>query len=212
MTGKIDSPSLDWLSFVKTAGARSKIKSWFKNNAKEKYEKEESMERTKKVVPALRGQPRRRKIVHGVNVTGLTGVMVKMSRCCRPLPGDDIIGFVTRGKGVAVHRKDCTTLLQSKPEPGKLIKVEWDVSADIYYPVEIEIEAFDRVGVLKDILTEVAGTKTNVSSAYVKTKKGSTAFLRLVVDVKNIEQLQQVMQMIKMVSDVYDVRRYDIMK
>ncbi|MBI5701690.1 bifunctional (p)ppGpp synthetase/guanosine-3',5'-bis(diphosphate) 3'-pyrophosphohydrolase [Candidatus Saganbacteria bacterium] len=274
ITSKIGNPSLDWLNFVKTSGARTKIKGWFR-----KVKRDESIERgrvqleeelkkfrlhpktvliyeniknfiasqklkteddffaaigygdisaydiARKMHSILKPEdkeemtekpktvrPRKRNIVHGVNVSGLTGVMVKMSKCCRPLPGDDIIGFVTHGKGVAVHRKDCATLLRNKPDPKKLVKVDWELSADIYYPVEIEIEAFDRVGALKDIMTQISETKTNVASAYIKTKRGSTAFLRIVVDVKNVDQLQLVMQSLRNVSDVYDVKRYDIIK
>lgn len=208
ITSKTQSPSLDWLNIVKTPGARAKIKSWYRNF----YATEKLPEKQKVEKPRLQVKPRKRKIIHGIKVSGLSGLMVKVSRCCRPLPGDEIIGYVSSGKGVAVHRKDCETLLMLKPDPDRLVKVEWDLSADIYYPMEIEVEAFDRVGVLKDILTQISETKTNVSSASIKTKKGSTAFLRLIVDVKNLDNLQQVISSIHNVADVYDVRRYGIIK
>ena len=126
------------------------------------------------------------------------------------MPGDEIVGFVTQGKGVAVHRKDCNSLLRNKPDVHKLVDVEWDLASELHYPVEIEIEAFDRLGVLKDILAQIVETKTNVESASTKTKRGSIAFLRLVIDVKNVEQLNKVIQAVKKVSDVYETRRCDI--
>jgi len=158
-------------------------------------------------VKPLLAKPRKSKIVQGIKVSGQHGILVKMSRCCRPLPGDTIVGLVTRGRGVAIHRKDCDDLMRTKPEAERLVSVEWDLNADVYYPVEIEIEAFDRVGVLRDILDKVSETKTNVSSANIKTKRGSIAFLKLVVDVKNLDQLQLVVAAIRKVADVYDVKR-----
>jgi GTP pyrophosphokinase len=270
LTGKMDNPSLDWLNYVKTSAARTKIKSWFKRRkrgesierGREALEEElkkmrihpaealkeenlsELLERSKlkseeelwagigygeisafdcarylrkkfpeakteeeEIKPLLAPRPRKRKIVHGIKVTGLQGIMVKISRCCRPLPGDEVLGLVTRGRGVAVHRKDCSNVLRTKPEAGRVVKVEWDLTADIFYPVEIEVEAFDRVGVLHDILEKISDTRTNVSSADIKTKRGSTMFLKLVVDVKDIAQLQAVVAAIRKVADVYDVRR-----
>ena len=158
-------------------------------------------------VKPLLAKPRKSKIVQGIKVSGQHGILVKMSRCCRPLPGDTIVGLVTRGRGVAIHRKDCDDLMRNQPETDRIVSVEWDLNADVYYPVEIEVEAFDRVGVLRDILDKISETKTNVSSANIKTKRGSIAFLKLVVDVKNLEQLQLVVAAIRKVADVYDVKR-----
>lgn len=268
VTGKLDNPSLDWLNFVKTTAARTKIKSWFK-----KRRRNESIERGRKVLenelkkmrlhpknilsqenisylikeckakseddlyalmgygevsafdcarmirslipgapkleekPALRGRPRKKKVVQGIKVSGLENVLVKISKCCKPLPGDEIIGYVTKGRGVAIHRKDCSSLLKSKSKKERLVKVAWDLTADIYYPVEIEVEAFDRVGVFKDILAQISEARTNVSEAEVSTKRGSSAFLKIVVDVKDIEHLNKVLAAVREVSDVYDAGR-----
>jgi len=158
-------------------------------------------------VKPLLAKPRKSKIVQGIKVSGQHGILVKMSRCCRPLPGDTIVGLVTRGRGVAIHRKDCDDLMRNQPETERIVSVEWDLNADVYYPVEIEVEAFDRVGVLRDILDKISETKTNVSAANIKTKRGSIAFLKLVVDVKNLDQLQLVVAAIRKVADVYDVKR-----
>jgi len=270
LTGKADDPSLDWLNFVKTSAARTKIKSWFKrrkrgesiergrealkeelkkmrihpNEALKEENLKELLDRSKvkneedlwagigygeisafdcarqlrekfpevkteeeEIKSMLAPRSRKRKIVHGIKVTGLQGILVKISRCCRPLPGDEVLGLVTRGRGVAVHRKDCSNVLRAKPEAGRVVKVEWDLTADIFYPMEIEVETFDRVGVLHDVLEKISDTRTNVSSADIKTKRGSIMFLKLVVDVKDIAQLQAVVAAIRKVADVYDVKR-----
>ncbi|MEE8638684.1 MAG: ACT domain-containing protein, partial [Candidatus Margulisiibacteriota bacterium] len=142
-----------------------------------------------------------------VTVSGLENVLVRFSRCCRPIPGEDIIGFITRGRGIAIHRKDCANLVGQEIASEKIVKVDWNPKSEMLFPVEIEIEAFDRVGVLKDILAQIAGTRTNVSAAKVSTRRGSSAFLCLTVDVKDIGHLDKVTQAIRSVSDVYDVHR-----
>jgi len=208
ITGKKDSPSMDWLSFVKTAGARIKIKNWFKRQrAEEKAEEVPeavSAREEAAVRPLLVPRPRI-KVKSAITVSGLENVLVKFSKCCSPIPGEEIAGFVTRGRGIAIHRQDCPNLVRQQITPEKRVKVEWNPTSDQIFPVEIEIEAFDRVGVFKDILGQISETNTNVSAAEVSTKRGSSAFLRLVVDVKNTEHLERVIQAIRRVSDVYDV-------
>ena len=209
LTGKKDNPSLDWLRFVKTAAARVKIRHWFK-----KQRGVEKIEAARAVVAADEPQvkpllvPRPRiKAKSAVTVSGLENVLVRFSRCCRPIPGEEIIGFITRGKGIAIHRKDCANVVGQEIPRERIVKVDWNPKGEMFFPVEIEIEAFDRVGVLKDILAQIAETKTNVSAAKVSTRRGSSAFLRLDVDVKNIEHLEKVTKAIRSVSDVYDVHR-----
>jgi len=143
----------------------------------------------------------------GVQVVGTTNVLIRFSKCCRPIPGEEITGFVTKGKGVTVHKSDCPNLALTEETKGKLIKVEWTPGPEQLFSVEIEVEAFDRVGVLHDILEKIAETKTNVSGANVKTKRGSTAILKLLVDVRDISHLSLVIKMIRSVSDVYNVNR-----
>jgi GTP pyrophosphokinase len=143
----------------------------------------------------------------GVLVSGESGVMVRFSKCCNPLPGDPIVGFITKGAGISIHRRDCHNVLLLATRPTRKIKVEWDSSFESTYPVEIEVEAFDRVGLAKDILSQVSETGTNITSVDMKSKKGSHAVIKIAVDIKNIDHLQQVMQSVRKISDVYDVYR-----
>jgi GTP pyrophosphokinase len=152
--------------------------------------------------------PKRKGKKHiGVQVIGASNVLIKFSKCCRPLPGEEIIGFVTKGKGVTVHKSDCPNVNQTEGTEGKLVKVEWNPDKEQVFPVEIEVEAFDRVGVLHDILEKIAETKTNVSAANVKTKRGSMAIIKLIVDVRDAAHMSYAIKMIRSVSDVYNVTR-----
>jgi GTP pyrophosphokinase len=208
LTGKKDDPSMDWLSFVKTAGARVKIKNWFKKQRGESRSEAApaAAREAAEIKPLLVPRPHV-KAKSAVRVSGLENVLVKFSRCCYPVPGEDIIGFVTQGRGIAVHRANCANLSRQKVAHEKLVKVDWNPASEQLFPVEIEVEAFDRVGVFKDILGQISESGTNVSAARVTTKRGSSAFLRLQVDVKDAEHLDRVIKAIRGVSDVYDVVR-----
>lgn len=206
MTGKVDSPHMDWLNFIKTSGARTRIKNWFKKHKQDDYVEEKKIEEAK---PVPLAKPRKRKVVMGIRVSGLTGIQIRISKCCKPLPGDKIMGIVSSGRGISVHRIDCTTLARQSVNKEKIVEVSWDLSQDVFYPVELEVESFDRVGVFKDILAAISNIDTNVSSATVRTKRAGSAFVHVVVDVKNVEHLQKVLSAIRSLSDVYDVNRVE---
>ena len=209
LSGKKNNPSMDWLRFVKTAAARVKIRNWFKRQRGiKKIEAARAVvaAEEEKVKPLLVPKPRVR-AKSAVTVSGLENVLVRFSKCCRPIPGEEIVGFITRGRGIAIHRQDCANVVGQEMPREKIVKVDWHPKSEMLFAVEIEVEAFDRVGVLKDILAQIAEAKTNVSAAKVSTKRGSSAFLRLTVDVKDVEHLDKVIKAIRTVSDVYDVHR-----
>jgi guanosine-3',5'-bis(diphosphate) 3'-pyrophosphohydrolase len=153
------------------------------------------------VAPAPRPGP------HGVRVRGADNVLMRFSRCCTPLPGDRIVGYVTRGRGVTVHRFDCPNARYFRQHPERLIEVEWEPFGDGSYQVEIEVEAFDRVGLLKDILAAIADSKTNVVSVNARVRKDKVGVVNLVLDIRNVAQLHAVMQRVSRVPDVYAVER-----
>jgi len=132
---------------------------------------------------------------------------MKFSRCCTPLPGDRIIGYVTRGRGVTIHRFDCPNSRYFRQHPERLIEVEWEAATDGTYQVEIEVEAFDRVGLLKDILATIADSKTNVVSVNARVRKDKVGVVNLVLDIRNVAQLHNVMQKVSKVPEVYSVER-----
>ncbi|QBS38010.1 bifunctional (p)ppGpp synthetase/guanosine-3',5'-bis(diphosphate) 3'-pyrophosphohydrolase [Thermaerobacter sp. FW80] len=143
----------------------------------------------------------------GVRVDGLDHVLVRFSRCCNPVPGDPIVGYVTRGRGVSIHRADCTMLKASPEADRRLIDVSWDQVAGQAFPVAVEISCYDRVGLLSDITAVVADTRRNILAARTRTHKDGTATIDLVVEVQNLEQFDQLRRQLERVRDVIRVER-----
>lgn len=146
--------------------------------------------------------PRRSK--QGVVVKGVDNLLVRFSRCCNPVPGDSIVGYITRGKGVAVHRVDCVNL-PTDEEP-RFIEVEWENTEGSFYPVEIEIEAEDRVNLLADIMNSIAGLKLYMSSVKARSKKG-LALTSMTLEIANLEVVQDAIRRIRKVEGVSRVYR-----
>ena len=137
---------------------------------------------------------------HGVRVRGLDNLLVRFARCCNPVPGDEIVGYITRGRGVTVHRRDCPSVaLQAEPE--RRIEVEWEPVEGLSYPANLEIEAKDRVSLLSDVMNAIAEFRLNISAAKVRTAKG-TAFISLTLDINHREQLENVLWRVRRVSGV----------
>ena len=144
---------------------------------------------------------------HGVLVKGESGLMVRLDRCCNPVPGDMIVGYITRGRGVSVHRADCPNISSEPDEFERMIEVEWDIGIDDLYKVTIEITAMDRPGMLTDIMMILAEHKINASTVNAKTFKDKHALISLCIDTKNIAQLENIMAKMKRVRDVFEVHR-----
>ncbi|VBB06041.1 tgs [Lucifera butyrica] len=144
---------------------------------------------------------------HGILVEGETGVMVRLARCCNPVPGDVIVGYITRGRGVSVHRADCTNILNHPEEYERMIEVNWDIATDHVYKVVVELTGADRPNLLSDILMVASESKTNVSSVNAKVHKDKTATITLSLDISNLNQLEHIMTKMRRVKDVYNVHR-----
>lgn len=143
----------------------------------------------------------------GVRVRGAENVLMRFSRCCTPLPGDRIVGYVTRGRGVTIHRADCSNTDFLRTHPERFIEVEWEAVSEGAYQVEIEVEGFDRVGLLKDVLASIAESKTNVVSVNARVRRDKVGIINLVLDIRTVAQLHLVMAKVGKVSDVYSVER-----
>lgn len=269
LTGKTPSPRQDWLAFVKTSKARSKIRSWLKEGqrdesveeglrllrrelrrldvdpqkalrkdaleevvrkygftdeedlyaavgygnvtsaqvisrllGKDEYEKRRQAARAK-AIPVRR----RRRSPQGVLVQGDSDVMVRFSRCCSPVPGDGIVGYITRGRGVSVHRDDCPNVAYLKRSPERQVHVEWDTAERGSFPVEIEVEAIDRVNLLANIMNTIAEGSTNIEAVNSRTTRDHVAIINLVLDIQDIDHMNAVMNRIKRVSGVVEVQR-----
>ncbi len=144
----------------------------------------------------------------GISAPGMEGLLLRLSRCCCPVPGDEILGYVTRGRGVTIHRGDCRNLMAyKKTSPERLMQVQWSLSQQAFYSVQIEIEALDRVGLLNDITGIISASETNIRSARVRTKKPRLALFTLVLDISDLEHLNNLMRQIGSLSDVLRVHR-----
>jgi GTP pyrophosphokinase len=142
----------------------------------------------------------------GVRVRGVGDLLVRFSKCCHPIPGDAIVGFITRGRGVTVHLATCATIVNERAVE-RLIDVEWETAAQRTYPIAILIEAYDRTGLLGDISTIVGDDKINIVAATVAVHKDHRATVQATLEVSSVAQLSRVMAHLEQLKDVYSVER-----
>ena len=175
----------------------------------QEYRKEHQEEDIEEKMEELRKQKERKQkpSSSGVVVEGIDNCLVKLSKCCNPLPGDEIIGYITKGRGVSVHRKDCVNVKDLLSEENRIIDVKWYEETKENYNVTIEALANDRKGLLVDILNSIKETKANLMGVSTKTTKERIAIMDINIEVENIEELNKVIRNVKKVDSVYEVRR-----
>jgi GTP pyrophosphokinase len=155
--------------------------------------------RTIPLIPQV--QPTPRVLVHGEK-----GILTTVASCCQPVPGDAIVGYTTRGKGVTVHRADCVNAVNAQ-DRDRVVPVDWDSEATHLYPVAIKIEAWDRQGLMRDIATVVAENRVNMSALEVHVYDDKTAVVSATVEIDSLAQLSRLMEKIEGVKDVHTVAR-----
>ncbi|MBP3442069.1 MAG: bifunctional (p)ppGpp synthetase/guanosine-3',5'-bis(diphosphate) 3'-pyrophosphohydrolase [Clostridia bacterium] len=270
-------PSRDWLKFVKTSGARNKIRSWFKKERRDenilegKLEVEREFRRNfirlndddyekfitmiaqrqrfttaedfyaaigyggvslNKMMPHIKDeyvkifkQPeteqedvikvtkpaqKRSKSKDGVIIEGIDNCLIKFSKCCSPLPGDNIIGFITRGHGVSIHKRDCSNVpkvIELSPEPERWISASWDSDVKEEFTATLSITCLDRVGLMADVSKVIADMRVMIYGINTKSKKDGRASIELTLAVNGIEHLQGVMAKILKINGILDVER-----
>lgn len=258
LTSKTPAPRLDWLNFVVTKQASSKIKQWFKKNNREShmetgkanleheltkavfddYAKQGEFEKVAKqmnyqsaddLFAALGyGETTANKIINKLkkpqpktpestfhtsnrkksekDIVGLEGLMYSFARCCSPIPGEPIVGVVTRSKGVSVHRIDCKTLENVQPE--RMMDIHWaGMNINKTYSTTIRIETGEKLGLLKDIIAAVSDNNININYANVKSKNNKIGIIELGIELDNIETLKKVINCVQAIPDVYSVKR-----
>lgn len=157
--------------------------------------------------PQILKSPARRKPAHGVRVRGVDNILVRFSKCCSPLPGDPIVGYVTIGKGVSIHRQECSSLRLLSSHKERMVQAAWDLEGvTAYYPAEIEVECWDKAGLLGEIMMAVSESGINTKTCKAWAKK-DRATIRLVLEVMNVGQLQTIMKKIKQIKEVIEVIR-----
>ena len=162
---------------------------------KKSKEAEESKHSTEQIIEKLKAQgPKTTKNGTGVLVKGEAGVMVRMAKCCSPVPGDDIIGYITRGRGVSIHRSDCTSLGHTPEDLERMIEVSWDGSSGESFHVGIDIQAYDRNGLLMEVMAVLSELKITITNINAKVQEDTkTVSINVVVDIRDISQLDFVM-------------------
>ena len=271
-------PSRDWLKFVKTSGARNKIRSWFKKERREenilegKMEVEREFKRNfirlndqqfdkfilevaqrqrfnsaddffaaigyggvsiNKMMPHIKdeyvkefkqtepaeedvikitkpSQKKRAKSQDGVVIEGIDNCLIKLSKCCSPVPGDKIIGFITRGHGVSIHKRDCTNVpkvIELADEPDRWIPAGWDSSVKEDFTATVSMTCLDRVGLMADVSKMIADMRVMIYGINTKSKKDGRASLELTIGVNGIEHLNGVMAKLRKINGVLDVER-----
>src|SRR5256884_5695058 len=155
--------------------------------------------RTIPLIPQV--QPSPRVLVHGEK-----GILTSIATCCQPVPGDAIVGYTTRGRGVTVHRADCINAVNAQ-DSARVVPVDWDMDATHLYPVAIKIEAWDRQGLMRDIATVVAENRVNMSALEVHVYDDKTAVVSATVEIDSLVQLSRLMEKLEGVKDVHTVAR-----
>ena len=177
---------------------------------KEDYRKDKEAEKEKEPVDVIQQVAENsQKLSKGIWVEGVPNVMVRLAQCCNPLPGDDISGYVTRGRGVSVHRSDCSNIKHYlATEPGRLIKVGWGEDVSGLYQVELEAICMDRERLTMDIISVIADTKTSLNGVHVYVdKKSKIATISIKFEVKTMDQLDYIIKRVGKVKDVMEVHR-----
>jgi guanosine-3',5'-bis(diphosphate) 3'-pyrophosphohydrolase len=267
VTQKNHQPSKDWLKYVKTVKARSKIRQWIKTQEKDRsislgremcdkaFRKErlnfsaliktdemnrvvehlglktvedliasvgygkitplqvvrrftaktESEEKRESVFNKLIGRVRKKKPKGGVVVKGVDDILIRFGKCCQPVPGDSITGYITRGYGVTVHRAGCVNALKMNPD--RQIEVEWNIEKSDTYPVKIHIRSHDRVGLLADVVSNISKNEANILNAKTETQENKIVNSVFTIDVEDTEHLSRIMSSLKKVKQVLEVKR-----
>ncbi len=211
-------PSESWLKFVKSSNARYKIRNWLRreDEAEHKPEAPPEPRKTEKAgktvevsIPEtelfkIKSISRQKKM--SLSIDGTSNVLIKLSQCCQPIPGDDVVGFITRGRGITVHRKSCPSLKRLTNEKERFIEIVWEGSENTY-PVKLQIQAIDRPNLLKDVADELATCKTNIIKVEATVHAGDNAQIKLVLEVKSLAHLRDIISRLKRLKNVTSIQK-----
>ena len=275
LTNSNSGPSRDWLDFVQTSRAKSKIKRWFKHQRKEEVaakgkemlqkelkkrsinlKEEEKESKLKEIAPELGvssldglyaaigyDKVSIEKVIHelepstkekeekspqnelqdlrkkhqikkdpsanqGVKVKGMDDLLVRISKCCNPVPGDEIGGYITRGRGVSIHRTDCPNFKElEESEPERIIDVAWYVDKDNSYQVELEVKALDKHSLLNDVTKAISEEGVNITAVDARTSEDSIAHINLGIHISSLDHMNKIIDKLEAIDGVLKVRR-----
>ncbi len=186
------------------------------NRLTEEERREQQIEKDKQRMQEIMNQPAKKepekmKIRHegGVVIQGVENLLIRMSRCCNPVPGDAIVGYITKGRGISIHRADCPNVTNAPENENRLIEVEWEDTASNQkeYAADLEIHGYDRSGLLNDVLQVISSQSKKLLGVTARSDKDKQATIRLSVSIQNLSHLQTITDKLKQVPDVYSVHR-----
>jgi len=180
-----------------------RLKDEIRKNHKIDIKEEEQIE--KKILKT--SHTRRKKSNTGIKVKGIENILVRFSKCCNPVPGDEIIGYITKGRGVSIHRKDCPNTKDLLVEPERIIEVEWNTQSSVSYNADVQVRANDRQGLLAEITSIINENKINIVSFYSRTSKDRIANINFVLEINDIDQLNKLIRRLRRIEGVIDVFR-----
>jgi len=163
---------------------------------------EERKQKTKPVA-SVQHKPRE----DGIKVQGLDDILINFARCCHPLPGDGIVGYITRGRGVTVHTTDCLSVEKLEYDPERRVPVEWDVRQETTHPARITVVTYDQQGVLAGVSSAIAACNGNISRATVTTSQDKKAYLEFTVDIRDVKHLNDIIRRVESLRGVLSVER-----
>ena len=181
-----------------------KLREFYRSEQKEKSTDNNANE---KPIEIKEDKSPRKVSKEGVHVKGIDNVLIRFAKCCNPVPGDDIIGFITRGKGVTVHRADCTNFEKNEDTPNRFIEVEWNKEENQTYSTDIQIVAPDRKGLLGEVTILISEAKLTVTGVNAKLTKNDVALINLTIEITDTDQLLKLMNKLKSMPEIIDVRR-----
>ena len=157
--------------------------------------------------PMMAPRNKRRRSTGGVKVKGLDDALIRLANCCHPVPGDHIIGFVTRGRGVSVHRRDCPNASELLSTPERIIDVEWDLGRDTTFQVEIFVEAMDRLRLLQDVTSALAEQGVNIVASSTTSHRDGIVDMRFLFELGDLSRLDSILREMRHVEGVFEARR-----
>lgn len=214
LTNKNGHPSESWLKIVKSSNARYKIRNYLRSKEQEtllqQSEEKPHISKTAAVtIPdneliKIKNVSKKNKPTLSIN--GTYNIQIKLSQCCQPIPGDDVIGFITRGRGLTIHRKSCSSIKKMNSEKERFINIVWENSENTY-PVKVVIDAIDRQNLLKDVANELALCKANVIKMEGNVKQGANVKFKFVLEVQSINHLNELISKLSTIRNVTNVHK-----
>ena len=170
------------------------------------YERKYPKNPEKKLSKQPSQKPSESKTGQGINIAGVDNIKVRFSKCCNPVPGDDIVGYITRGRGVSIHRKDCSNMVNAS-DPERFIDVYWDSHEQVSYPAEIQVQSADRPGLLAEITSKMAETEISVLSLNARTTKEDIVVINMTLEIKDTKELEKFLRDMRQLESVIDAYR-----